>query len=162
MWTVLKGSLWPVISRVLSWCVCLWGWLVRLFIFSALDACQLNPCPDPYAMCRISESGERECSCPQICTADVSPVCGTDGQTYNNECQMKVSACSQGMMIKVKSRGRCKSKHFYSYKEMSIVLAQLYSHIPKQKPIVVFCAEGIEPKVSWRIKRVAFFSSNNE
>lgn len=113
-------------------------------------------------MCRISESGERECSCPQICTADVSPVCGTDGQTYNNECQMKVSACSQGMMIKVKSRGRCKSKHFYSYKEISIVLAQLYSHIPKQKPIVVFCAEGIEPKVSWRIKRVAFFSSNNE
>jgi len=76
----------------------------------SLDACQLNPCPDPYAICRVSDSGERECSCPQICTADYNPVCGTDGQTYSNECQMRVAACSQGMMIKVKSRGKCNSK----------------------------------------------------
>lgn len=78
--------------------------------FSALDTCQLNPCPDPYAICRISDDGERECTCPAICTADYSPVCGTDGQTYSNLCLMKVSACEQGMMIKVKSPGKCKSK----------------------------------------------------
>lgn len=36
------------------------------------------------------------------------PVCGTDGRTYGNECEMKVSACSQGMMIKVKSQGECR------------------------------------------------------
>ena len=76
----------------------------------ALDVCQLNPCPDPYAICSISDSGERECTCPQICTADHNPVCGTDGQTYGNECLMKTSACTQGMMIKVKSRGKCNSK----------------------------------------------------
>jgi len=72
--------------------------------------CDLKPCPDPYARCSISVSGERQCSCPQICTADYNPVCGTDGQTYSNECQMRVTACSQGMMIKIKSRGKCKSK----------------------------------------------------
>lgn len=78
--------------------------------FSALDTCQLNPCPDPYAICSISDDGERECTCPEICTADYSPVCGTDGQTYSNLCMMRVSACKQGMMIKVKSPGKCKSK----------------------------------------------------
>ena len=80
------------------------------FVLSALNACQLKPCPDPYAICTVSDSGERECTCPQICTADYSPVCGTDGQTYSSECQMRVSACSQGMMIKVKSNGTCNSK----------------------------------------------------
>ncbi|XP_078366590.1 uncharacterized protein LOC144650724 isoform X3 [Oculina patagonica] len=79
----------------------------------SLDACQLNPCPDPYAICSISDSGERECTCPEICTADYSPVCGTDGQTYSNECQMKVSACKQGMMIKVKSPGKCNNNPGY-------------------------------------------------
>ena len=81
-----------------------------LILFSALNVCDLKPCPDPYARCSISVSGERQCSCPRICTADYNPVCGTDGRTYSNECQMRVTACSQGMMIKIKSRGKCKSK----------------------------------------------------
>ena len=32
-------------------------------------------------------------------------------------------------------------------KKWSIVLAQVYFHIPKQKPIVVFYAEEVEPKL---------------
>lgn len=84
-------------------------------VSSALDACQLNPCPYPYANCSVSASGVRECSCPQICTADYNPVCGTDGQTYDNKCQMRVTACSQGMMIKVKSHGSCNSKFVLVY-----------------------------------------------
>lgn len=77
---------------------------------SALDACQLDPCPDPYSICSISDSGERKCECPAICPKIYSPVCGSDGNNYSNECQMKVSACRQGMMIKVTSQGQCRGK----------------------------------------------------
>lgn len=76
----------------------------------ALDACQLDPCPDPYSICSITDSGERKCECPAFCPKIYSPVCGSDRNNYSNECQMKVSACSQGMMIKVTSKGKCQGK----------------------------------------------------
>ena len=34
--------------------------------------------------------------CPQVCTSDYTPVCGTDSKTYSNECAMEVAACKDG------------------------------------------------------------------
>ena len=34
--------------------------------------------------------------CPQLCTSDYTPVCGTDSKTYSNECAMEVAACKDG------------------------------------------------------------------
>ena len=46
--------------------------------------------------------------CPQFCTFDYKPVCGSDGQTYSNECDLKGTACREGKLnLTVASQGEC-------------------------------------------------------
>ncbi|XP_030042069.1 agrin isoform X2 [Microcaecilia unicolor] len=49
------------------------------------------------------------CECPSLLCiqANVTKVCGSDGVTYGDQCQLKTIACRQGQVITVKHTGQC-------------------------------------------------------
>ncbi|CAJ0957416.1 unnamed protein product, partial [Mesorhabditis belari] len=58
--------------------------------------------------CKVGVHRRAECRCSQQCPLNREPVCGTDGNTYENECVMKVAACREDRTITVWKKGTCK------------------------------------------------------
>ncbi|XP_064642356.1 agrin-like isoform X19 [Lineus longissimus] len=68
-----------------------------------------SPCSNhncEYGAKCIVKSGEPACECP-TCMEDMSPVCGTDGISYNNECKLKAENCVKRSNTQVKHQGLC-------------------------------------------------------
>ncbi|XP_042199559.1 agrin isoform X3 [Callorhinchus milii] len=67
-----------------------------------------GPC-NPCSHCQfgaICETGK--CVCPTECVSSQQLVCGTDGNTYENECKLNVQACITQTDIQVAAHGPCK------------------------------------------------------
>ncbi|XP_052821289.1 agrin-like isoform X2 [Mya arenaria] len=71
-----------------------------------------NPCEGFYCpgqqVCKQDSDRKPVCTCETTCPEDVSHVCGSDGQTYSNECMVRKQACSLGRDIVVIYQGKCK------------------------------------------------------
>ncbi|KAF3834852.1 hypothetical protein F7725_027410 [Dissostichus mawsoni] len=66
---------------------------------------QANQCNNVFG-CPEEEQFER-CTCYRDCGYDGEPVCGSDGQLYQNQCQMEVFACRNGTRIKQVPLSQC-------------------------------------------------------
>ncbi|XP_066948313.1 four-domain proteases inhibitor-like isoform X2 [Macrobrachium rosenbergii] len=72
--------------------------------------CELGvaACEDP-TITKVSDGecqGAVEPRCPQICPFIYDPVCGSNGQSYGNDCELGVAACEDPTITKV-SNGEC-------------------------------------------------------
>ncbi|XP_061594140.1 C3 and PZP-like alpha-2-macroglobulin domain-containing protein 8 [Cololabis saira] len=81
---------------------------------------QANQCNNVFG-CLEEEQFER-CTCYRDCGYDGEPVCGSDGQLYQNQCQLEVFACRNGTRIKQVPLSQC--PHMESTKDNQSVVSQ--------------------------------------
>lgn len=75
---------------------------------SGLNQCKLLNCEFGQE-CEINKQGITNCICPESCEKIVRPVCASNGQTYDNECEMKKYGCRKKMALSIQYIGNCDS-----------------------------------------------------
>ena len=61
--------------------------------------------------------------CPSQCSFEFSPVCGSDGRTYNNKCHLRVEACRAGSKLKIIHKGQ-----FYLMQMLFVVILKIFKN----------------------------------
>ena len=62
-----------------------------------------------YSYCLVPPSGIATCTCPDrnACGDSKNRVCGTDGLSYDNICQLTAAACERYHEVRVRHGGLC-------------------------------------------------------
>ncbi|CAA9998213.1 unnamed protein product [Nesidiocoris tenuis] len=81
---------------------------VQLKYHGPCDPCAGVVCPDGQ-ICLVTEGRVARCSCPETCSLEGPPICATDGQTYSNECNMRLEACRTRKRLAILYRDSCSS-----------------------------------------------------
>ena len=79
--------------------------LIHSHLFIILGDCSTVSC-DYGGICKVV-GGVAKCECDLSCTDSSSPVCGSDLNTYDNECKMKEAACKAKKTISVLVNADC-------------------------------------------------------
>lgn len=72
----------------------------------------LGSCENKYCglgrHCVISrETGQAECACMNLCKRHYKPVCGSDGEFYENHCEVHRAACLKKQKITIVHNEDC-------------------------------------------------------
>lgn len=65
-------------------------------------------CPEP-EICQLDENRNPVCRCGDTCPLEFTPVCGSDGKTYPNDCALRQEACRARKSLNIIYRGKCSS-----------------------------------------------------
>ena len=88
--------------------------MLLLLTLEPRDAC-LNKVCSFYATCKVeTDKVTTKCICPENCPFVKNPVCGDNGETYANECQLRLASCKTKQPISVSSNGECGTLFFFS------------------------------------------------
>uniref|UniRef100_T1JZW6 Agrin n=1 Tax=Tetranychus urticae TaxID=32264 RepID=T1JZW6_TETUR len=61
-----------------------------------------------YSVCEIDlETSKAHCVCPKVCIRDDRPVCGSNGKTYESECELQMASCHLQINLTVAHHGSC-------------------------------------------------------
>ena len=55
----------------------------------------------------MNNDGTTACKCPMKCPKKVDYVCGSDGRNYENDCLLRLEACTKKKRLSVKNLGQC-------------------------------------------------------
>ena len=85
--------------------ICYLYFYISSLIF--LVPCRGRECSH-HAEC-VAQGNQGICQCPKKCPGDIKPhrICATDGNTYDNECELKRASCLQQKPVQVKHKGPC-------------------------------------------------------
>ncbi|KPP59450.1 follistatin-related protein 1-like, partial [Scleropages formosus] len=74
--------------------------------------------------CTVTEKAEPVCLCIEQCKPHKRTVCGSNGKTYHNHCELHRDACLTGLKIQVARDGRCQgvsSREMVCVKDVAVI-----------------------------------------
>ncbi|NWV29599.1 AGRIN protein, partial [Origma solitaria] len=77
---------------------------------SAPKSCEEMSCEFGASCVEVNGFAHCECPSPLCSEANTTKVCGSDGVTYGDQCQLLTIACRQGQLITVKHMGQCQGE----------------------------------------------------